>query len=736
MAVAPPTVTTHAPQPAPPERGYSFTDFQTNNPSAPLPADRLDGEIDRTNEAVEDVIAWAAVSLNTDGSLKPQSVGKAQLSEGLFDGIVGPALDELTPYIIGARESAQNAIALANEADASALAAATQNAAAQDASGRASTDAEDAANSAAEAAQSALEAAASATAASDHANHALGDANLAEDWSWVSVEWAEHMPDTIPPNILATNGITGEHWSSRWWAHRAGEIVLEGQTEIQCAIEKYWLGAHPTPPALDSCGKPVQPGAMYFDTAEGVTKVLGTDGLWHNVVQPVPGDLDEYLYLPSAPTTVFTGIDARGNPLVLDPSSSEVGVYLNGVKLLEGYDYSLSANTVTFTLGSVTAPNTVEIVVVGDPPNTAPMPNGLKINTGLWVFDGTTKTFPLTDSNGNTVTPPSSFDCLVSLNGVIQEGGGDFTVRPGFIDFTVPPEADADKWMVVGLGGTGGPGMMPVRSTPGQATSGLLIPYYLPPNDPYTDVNVQRLLGLMRQYHDVGVSVVVNPSDGPGAAADANYANFIKLLKAAGGRVYGYVATGFALRPPADVTADIEKWRSFYGANSVDGIFLDEQSWDTGPGNAGTAYVDLYKSYTDYCHARGLRTVANPGTNQQPAYFATYTADVIVVHENSAYPPEADMAGNYIGGHADYSYTRRAALVYGQPSLNAASLATLRKYVQLLYVHNDALPNPWDSLPTYLEQLFAGLSEGGATMALQARIDDLELRLTALETAP
>ena len=42
-----------------------------------------------------------------------------------------------------------------------------------------------------------------------------------EAWSHVSKEWAEHMPDTIPPNILAMEAITGDHWSSRWWANRS-----------------------------------------------------------------------------------------------------------------------------------------------------------------------------------------------------------------------------------------------------------------------------------------------------------------------------------------------------------------------------------------------------------------------------------------------------------------------------------------------------------------------------------
>jgi hypothetical protein len=46
-------------------------------------------------------------------------------------------------------------------------------------------------------------------------------AGLAQDYADVTQAWAEHMPDTIPPNILAVMNITGDHWSARWWAHQA-----------------------------------------------------------------------------------------------------------------------------------------------------------------------------------------------------------------------------------------------------------------------------------------------------------------------------------------------------------------------------------------------------------------------------------------------------------------------------------------------------------------------------------
>src|SRR4029077_11642511 len=92
----PKTASPRAPQPPAPVRQYSFTDFQTSNPTAPPPGDRLDGEYDRTNKAISDTIAWAGVSLNSDGSLRPQSVGKDQLLPGLFDHIAEDAVNQVS----------------------------------------------------------------------------------------------------------------------------------------------------------------------------------------------------------------------------------------------------------------------------------------------------------------------------------------------------------------------------------------------------------------------------------------------------------------------------------------------------------------------------------------------------------------------------------------------------------------------------------------------------------------
>ena len=54
-----------------------------------------------------------------------------------------------------------------------------------------------------------------------YAGDDAGATATSADYAQVSIEWAEHMPDTIPGNVLAVTAVSGDHWSSRWWANKA-----------------------------------------------------------------------------------------------------------------------------------------------------------------------------------------------------------------------------------------------------------------------------------------------------------------------------------------------------------------------------------------------------------------------------------------------------------------------------------------------------------------------------------
>ena len=208
-------------QPAPPVRGYSFTDWQVANPTAPPPGDKLDAEYDRADTTISQTISWAAVSLLTDGTIRHGVIGKPQLVSGLFDDVAQGIIDDVQPMVDQAGAYAASALTSANEADGSAAEAEVANVAAQNAKTLAETAQAGADLAKVDAQTSAAIAGTKATDAQNHANHAAGDAALAEDWGIVSRDWAEHMPDTIPPNTLAVMGVTGDHWSARWWANQA-----------------------------------------------------------------------------------------------------------------------------------------------------------------------------------------------------------------------------------------------------------------------------------------------------------------------------------------------------------------------------------------------------------------------------------------------------------------------------------------------------------------------------------
>lgn len=111
------------PAPVQPNRGYSFTSFQTANPTAPPPGNQIDIEIDRSNEAIGDVIDFAKQLIRDDGTLKYGSVGQDQLAPDLFDGVVLAGATQAQTSANAAAASAVAAQQARNQAEAFALSA-------------------------------------------------------------------------------------------------------------------------------------------------------------------------------------------------------------------------------------------------------------------------------------------------------------------------------------------------------------------------------------------------------------------------------------------------------------------------------------------------------------------------------------------------------------------------------------------------------------------------------------
>jgi hypothetical protein len=197
--------------------------------------------------------------------------------------------------------------------------------------------------------------------------------------------------------------------------------------------------------------------------------------------------------------------------------------------------------------------------------------------------------------------------------------------------------------------------------------------------------------------------VIVNPSSGPGTAADPNYANVVVRAGHKGTTVLGYVSTKYAARPLNEVKADVDRWVRFYPG--VHGIFFDEQA-------SAAEQVPYYASLYEHVRkASGLSlVVSNPGTACAEEYLVRPAADIIclveVTKDFSAYRPPPWTA--------QYPTRRFAALLNGVDTSEH-----MKKYIQGMgerkigacYVTEGRLPNPWDRLPRYWEAEVAAVQQ-------------------------
>jgi hypothetical protein len=218
---------------------------------------------------------------------------------GLFDFIANDAVDQVQPLVDQAGSYATQALGSANAAlTYSSLASGSSTAAGQSAT-NAQASATTAQGAATSAQGSANAASASAASAITSANHADGSEAGAQAYADVGMAWAEHMPDIIPPNILAVQGVTGDHWSSRWWANRAAETLSE----------------------MESLLLTIPPLAVVY----------------------------HYTYVATAGQAVFTGADRDGKVLAYAPGPQQtLMVYANGLARTPVTDFAGTTNTVTF----------------------------------------------------------------------------------------------------------------------------------------------------------------------------------------------------------------------------------------------------------------------------------------------------------------------------------------------------------------------------------------------------
>jgi len=103
-------------------------------------------------------------------------------------------------------------------------------------------------------------------------------------------------------------------------------------------------------------------GDLYFDTTANELKVYKSSG-WAAAGSSVNGTSARFKYTASGGQTTFTGADDSGNTLAYD--AGYIDVYLNGVKLVNGTDVTVTSGTSVVLASGATASDIIDIVAYG-----------------------------------------------------------------------------------------------------------------------------------------------------------------------------------------------------------------------------------------------------------------------------------------------------------------------------------------------------------------------------------
>ncbi|MGI0020392.1 MAG: spherulation-specific family 4 protein [Nitrososphaera sp.] len=239
----------------------------------------------------------------------------------------------------------------------------------------------------------------------------------------------------------------------------------------------------------------------------------------------------------------------------------------------------------------------------------------------------------------------------------------------------------------------------------------LLVPLY---SWPVKYINGQRMLSDSWQtlYNtasanpNLRIMMILNPDNGnfglgsglltqeqmASAQANPDILWAAQKMQSAGVVITGYVYTDYAARDSEICKQRIDLYKRLYGTI---GIHFDQMS--------NVAGNESYYSNLDaYVKSTGMTfTMGNPGTSSPESYVGT--VNTIIVYENKGLPTISTLQARTFNGK--YDKNNFGAIPHTVARYDATWVAQAREVTGYIYVTNDRMPNPWDTLSRYTNQL-------------------------------
>ena len=174
-----------------------------------------------------------------------------------------------------------------------------------------------------------------------------GDAALARDWA-IKIDGpvadGEYSSKYHATDAKADAAAAAGSASSAATSALDAAASASNAAQIWTDFEKRYLGAHDTSPSKDGQGNALVAGALYYNSVEQTMYVY--DGsVWIAASSASVQSMVTYEFLATEGQTDFSGTDL--NSLTLQFDGNNIQVFLNGVLMSPGDDYTTSAGTVT-----------------------------------------------------------------------------------------------------------------------------------------------------------------------------------------------------------------------------------------------------------------------------------------------------------------------------------------------------------------------------------------------------
>jgi hypothetical protein len=118
-----------------------------------------------------------------------------------------------------------------------------------------------------------------------------------------------------------------------------------------------YVGAKSTAPSVDNDGNALITGALYWNSTSN-TMFAWNGTAWASISSAA--EIYRYKFTPTAGVTSVSGTDANGASLSYIPNKEQV--YLNGVLLVRGADYTATDGSTITSLAAITAGDVLEVI--------------------------------------------------------------------------------------------------------------------------------------------------------------------------------------------------------------------------------------------------------------------------------------------------------------------------------------------------------------------------------------